>query len=382
MLLSDALEVAIGLTFVFLLFSMAMTALLELIESIARTRGAKLLEGVVELLGDPDRQGSGAQAAGAIYSHPLVQGLFRGKFEQSAEQKRLPSYIPTRSFALALIDQVLAARVNAAPSNASIPGAAHAPLGERLRLAAERVQNEQLRRALIQAVKVGGDDVERIAKHLGEWYDGAMDRVSGRYKRRSSQLLFWLGLAAALLLNVNTLSIVESLSKNATLRRAVVAQAEAAAKAGPPAAGASAPDVLAKIDRLGLPIGWSSGAIDALVLPTRADGKVNVGSTIAGGVQILVGYLLTALAITLGAPFWFDVLNRLMVIRATVKPKEKSPEEGSEDRRPQGERLTIVSEPARAPAPAPLPPAARPIDRDIHAETPRADEKPFEEWDR
>ena len=29
----------------------------------------------------------------------------------------------------------------------------------------------------------------------------------------------------------------------------------------------------------------------------------------------------------LGAPFWFDVLNRLMVIRSTVKPKEKSPDE-------------------------------------------------------
>lgn len=44
-----------------------------------------------------------------------------------------------------------------------------------------------------------------------------------------------------------------------------------------------------------------------------------------------VGWLLTALAATLGAPFWFDVLNRIIVIRSTVKPREKSPEEGSED---------------------------------------------------
>ena len=34
----------------------------------------------------------------------------------------------------------------------------------------------------------------------------------------------------------------------------------------------------------------------------------------------------------LGAPFWFDVLNKFMVIRATVKPREKSPDEASEDR--------------------------------------------------
>jgi len=41
---------------------------------------------------------------------------------------------------------------------------------------------------------------------------------------------------------------------------------------------------------------------------------------------------MTAFAATLGAPFWFDVLNKVMVIRSTVKPHEKSPEEASEDR--------------------------------------------------
>jgi hypothetical protein len=46
----------------------------------------------------------------------------------------------------------------------------------------------------------------------------------------------------------------------------------------------------------------------------------------------LVGWFITALAATLGAPFWFDVLNKVMVIRSTVKPKEKSPDEASEDR--------------------------------------------------
>lgn len=44
------------------------------------------------------------------------------------------------------------------------------------------------------------------------------------------------------------------------------------------------------------------------------------------------GLLLTAIAITLGAPFWFDVLNKIIVVRSTVKPKEKSPEEPPVDR--------------------------------------------------
>jgi hypothetical protein len=37
------------------------------------------------------------------------------------------------------------------------------------------------------------------------------------------------------------------------------------------------------------------------------------------------------LRISLGAPFWFDMLNKFIVVRSTVKPKEKSPEDPSKD---------------------------------------------------
>ena len=66
----------------------------------------------------------------------------------------------------------------------------------------------------------------------------------------------------------------------------------------------------------------------------------------------------------LGAPFWFDLLNKVMVIRSTVKPHEKSPEESSEDRRPGEIRWFISIAPWSSPhteAPAsraPAPPVA------------------------
>ena len=44
-----------------------------------------------------------------------------------------------------------------------------------------------------------------------------------------------------------------------------------------------------------------------------------------------LGWLLTAMAISLGAPFWFDMLNKLIVVRSTVKPHEKSKEQESKD---------------------------------------------------
>jgi len=49
-------------------------------------------------------------------------------------------------------------------------------------------------------------------------------------------------------------------------------------------------------------------------------------------VLLLTGYFITAFAVMLGAPFWFDVLNKFMVIGRMVKPREKSQDEASEDR--------------------------------------------------
>jgi hypothetical protein len=62
-------------------------------------------------------------------------------------------------------------------------------------------------------------------------------------------------------------------------------------------------------------------------------------------IEIGLGWLVTALAIMLGAPFWFDVLNKFVVVRSTVKPHEKSPEEASEDRQ---ERLAAPQREAGA----------------------------------
>lgn len=376
MLLSDALELAIGLAFVFFLFSLTTTAVLEFLETFTRTRASKLLEGIKELLGNPAVASAGEEAAQAIYGHPLVQGLYRGDFKTALQRSQLPSYVPTRNFALALIDQVIAGKINAAETNARLPRESSSTFADRLHLAAERIDNPHLRQAMLQAVKIGGDDVGRVQDHLEHWYDSAMDRVSGWYKRRSQTLLFWLGLVGALALNVNTLTIAEELAKNATLRRAIASEAER--RDVPPADASATAD---KIDRLGLPIGWTAGAVASLELPLQLQSPKRSAWTLAlGGLQIALGYLLTAFAISLGSPFWFDMLNRLMVIRETVKPHEKSPEESSEDKQ-SAKTLTLITKQDDTGRQKPLVPLAdRPIDSEIYATPPDSGERPLEEW--
>lgn len=47
--------------------------------------------------------------------------------------------------------------------------------------------------------------------------------------------------------------------------------------------------------------------------------------------QAVLGWLITAFALSFGAPFWFDTLNRFMIVRGTIKPREKSTIEPSKD---------------------------------------------------
>jgi hypothetical protein len=73
------------------------------------------------------------------------------------------------------------------------------------------------------------------------------------------------------------------------------------------AALAGAGDAAAQLAGLGLPLGWTAGKISALADPLALVAK-------------LFGLLVTALAVSLGAPFWFDTLQLFLNIR-TAGPK-------------------------------------------------------------
>src|ERR671914_748717 len=95
---SSILEVAIGLVFVYLLLSLVCTTANELIAALTTWRAINLEQGIRNLLNDP----SGNALAKVFYEHPLIKGLYR-------DEKRKPSYIPSRTFALTLMDIALPA---------------------------------------------------------------------------------------------------------------------------------------------------------------------------------------------------------------------------------------------------------------------------------
>jgi len=330
---SQVLEVAIGLVLMYLLLSLISSSIREAIESQLKSRAVDLESGIRELLQDP----GGAGLTKALYEHPLVFGLFKGAYDPSKSRRNLPSYIPSGNFAVALLDIV------ARGPSGEVATGAMAPLSiDSLRAAVGRMPNAPVQRALLTAIDTAHGDLRRAQANVEAWFDRSMERVSGWYKRRTQVIIFAVGLALTVAVNADTLSVVESLVQDDSLRKAIVAEAETAARDANRSA-ADVKAVRAELHDLGFPVGWAR----SLPAWTGECNIVCVGESVLRQAPYHVpGWLLTAFAISLGAPFWFDVLKRIMVIRSTVKPKEKTPEEIGRD-----QPAPLLTGPA-APAPA------------------------------
>jgi uncharacterized membrane protein YgcG len=310
---SETLDVVIGLVLIFLLVSLLLTALTEIIESVLKTRAADLERAIRLMLADSD--GTTDEAVAAFYRHPLVFALFDGDFVKSRKTlffRRstggdLPSYIPRDLFSAVAVDL----------RDAGAAGSGLTAVVDTYR-------------------RLHGDDAAALKANLESWYDGVMDRASGWYKRRTQKLLFWLGLSLAVALNINPVVIGQHLAATPAARDAMVQLAAGTAEQREALTGGTPEQRqqrLRELDKsirdVGLPMGWSKFARDR----SFPHDKPLLSWAWASAILIaLFGWLATAVAGTLGAPFWFDALNKLMVIRATVKPKEKSQDEASEDR--------------------------------------------------
>ena len=340
---SDILEVTIGLALVFTLVSTICTAVREGLESILKTRASYLEYGIRQLLDDPHARTFARQ----VFDHPLISGLYIGKFRSAAqeqpaetatppdrkliaENRSLPSYIPAKNFAQALLDVLARGPVGDAAADASMQPITLA----RLRGNLAHIDNPHLQRAMLSALDSAEGDLNRMQASIEAWYDSAMDRVSGWYKRTTQTLLFIIALIVAVTLNVNTITIADYLFRHDAERAALIAGIETqATNLEQKLTYEQAND---KLNSMHLPLGWTEGwgapRTRALRYDIACKGKsADERKTCEEDAEIfaiwddvvapVVGWLLTALAAMLGAPFWFDLLGKVMTVRSSLKPR-------------------------------------------------------------
>jgi hypothetical protein len=381
---SQILEVAIGLILVFLLVSLILTAVRETLEAISKSRARNLEVALAELLDDP-----GGELREKFFDHPLVYGLFRGRVTPTVFDKdgkvatkgsgNLPSYIPRETFAIVVQDLLASQAVQDLMKQPNVSGklkTAYDALdsvshGDAARIrrgienwydgSMDRVSGWYKRRTQFVLFWLGllvalGLNINAItiARYLST-NEVARDRMASiaedlqadpQVKAVIDSAAPQAGSAGNGAAEVNGAAAVPS-DGNSTAEAAgaggnaaggetgSAGSGNPAGSAAPKVAPSQASDQVRLADRLdaailqaGLPIGWDPVQVDRI--KHEFAGRSVLGR-LAAFLVLLAGYLMVAFASTLGAPFWFDLLGKFMVVRSTVKPKEKSPDEVSKD---------------------------------------------------
>jgi hypothetical protein len=159
-------------------------------------------------------------------------------------------------------------------------------------------------------VSAGEHQLERLRENLERWFDDAMDRFAGWYKRWTQQVSLIIAAILVIVVNADTIVLANRLARDNALRGSIVTAAESAIQkitADPAKSEAARQQLLADSENLNLPLGWISPKGFA------------VGQTPQGFMGWLLkaaGLFLSVLAVSLGAPFWFDTLSKFMNVRA------------------------------------------------------------------
>lgn len=319
--ITAAIDVAIGLILMYLVLALFCSAINEFIASIFRLRSNSLASALTQLIDDKDLKN-------AFDTHGLIDttkiatsGGNQGTTPAGGPQPKSwlsrqwnnsdPSYLSSRNVALALVGSL-------DKDHPVIDFQQVTHLIDQLPF------GSNIKDVMDNAVLEAGDDLNKLRDSLANWFDGAMDRLSGAYKRNMQLISLAVGLVIAVFFNADTLHVGRELWQDRSMAQAIAQSApEIMTKLCPNAdcsnpTDANAPLPIAAVkarlnaaqtDLRGLPIGWNE--------QTQADFKANPGLGI-------LGLLLTAIALAMGAPFWFDLLQKIMNFRNAGQPPPKA----------------------------------------------------------
>ncbi len=362
---STALDIVIGLIFIYLLYSLLATILQEILATWFSFRAKMLERAIFKMLEDGDKfssrlkglqylfkiggnDGSNNSASNIFYKHPLIKFLGEG-------DEKKPAYITRETFSKVLLDLLKGDGVKPGDETRMLIQASLDTNTIKWLKDSANIDVETL--SYIKSIWADSQgDIEKFKLLLENWFDETMDRATGWYKKHVQIVLFFIGFAIAILFNVDTLKIVDKLETYPKLREQIVQQADAFIKAHPnldkelKLEQAANEQMVEDIKDSSIDKKDSLNKLNAdsreeyEKLKARSDSLFNNANELVQGdiakadnllgiglgsydcawcnlgcfFKSLFGWLLTAIAISLGAPFWFDILNKLMKLRSSI----------------------------------------------------------------
>jgi hypothetical protein len=375
------LDVFIGLIFIFLLYSLLATVVMEIIATQLAFRSKILERAILRMLEDGKTTSGGfiisklkglfyllfrtnrltdKAFATAFYSHPLIKYLA----EDSWFSK--PSYISAKNFSKVILDLLRgietplnensSAEIRHSILSGTFKREVLKPQGEDEDHPAEEAKknfqtknllsiNPETRLFLMSLYNESGGDEEKFRIKLEEWFDDTMNRASDWYKRYSQGILFLIGLFIAVTFNVDTIQIGKKLASDPKLRAQVVQNASVFMEQQQELGQQLQEMKQANLDSTKA-FQTLSSSYEELTVKNKqlfdsarhlVNGDIkNLNNSLSLGYKCdhystlhlfffflddvslinFWGWVCTALAISLGAPFWFDLLNKIMKLRS------------------------------------------------------------------
>jgi hypothetical protein len=184
--------------------------------------------------------------------------------------------------------------------------------------------------------KVIDEELNQFREEVETWFDRSMERASGVYKRNAKGVALLIGLAIAILTNTDTFHVISRLSRDSAVRNVITQNVSQQQNFNDPAVKRQ---FYKDLDDVSLPLGWDDGnlsqqeyELSQLMKSTTKVRFQEVLRIIYEGLRMLLGWIITGIAISMGAPFWFDMLKKVMNVRGTgPKPETYTKDRSAED---------------------------------------------------
>lgn len=382
-------DIAIGLVFIYFTLSLIASEIQELISTLLQWRAKHLKQSIELLIAGGSESGSeeldkAVELVKHLYGDPIINTLnqqskdgvekgFRDvtktiKPKVSEEKQSAPSYIPSETFAITLLETLKIPQLVRYVRNPSSQANLHIVISSYKELKTgiknpdspsyQKIQSiygdikdnqefknlvtslpEHIPDKLINSLSVIADrtrikinditeEANQFKKEVETWFDRSMDRSSGVYKRNAKGVAIIIGISIAILTNTDTFYLLKRLSQDSAIRSVITQRAIQQATSDP-----NDVNVIRRAEQdlkdASVPIGWQNinQQLDIEPLRIRQGNTTNAVTTVLHKIwkviAMLCGWVLSGLAIAMGAPFWFDILNKIINVR-NAGPKPES----------------------------------------------------------
>lgn len=348
MQLTTIIDVALGLILLYLVLSLICTTINELLAALLKLRARNLASTIRKLIDDETFRS-------AFYSHGLIissalssrAGGTRvdagAAAADDADKLARPTYLDGKTVARVLIDSLSLldpARPDVVQTNVET-------------LIKSLPADSTIRKVMLANLAVANKDIDLLRELTANWFDSAMDRLSGSYNRQLKVISLAVGIGLAAALNADSLTIARAIWTDDGLKSQVEAASQkfVAGQNGDltaPCAPASAAStssssepadqaICAAAKLVGLeqqlrpfPLGWPDGNWP------KDNAEIWWWALLKG-----LGIVWTGIALSLGAPFWFDLLQKFMSLRAAGGKPASSTDPGPGPNR----KLEMIADP-------------------------------------